>query len=240
MFRATVLWLSLPLFAVAAPVPKRTEADKIEAKFGKVVDPKGDSKFELDGDALKITLPAEEPRGFGYTHDPKGRADKKFDHTPRVEFTASGDFVLTVRVNTPLDEKAVAVSPGKACELGGGIRFTPKSGDWSRFGVMQSVKDRLRSTMFMLDSPGSFTNSGTGTGVSYDGFSGETVWLRATRAGEVVTREASTDGKTWREEKTTTCVLPDETVTISLYALHHSDKAHTVTFDQFRVEKPKK
>ena len=46
----------------AAPVPKSEMRAKIESKFGKMVDPKADSKFELDNDALKITLPAKEDR----------------------------------------------------------------------------------------------------------------------------------------------------------------------------------
>jgi hypothetical protein len=171
MLRSLLPLLSVRLLAVAAPVPKQTEREKIEAKFGKIVDPRGDSKFELDGDALNITLPAGEGRGFGYTKNPKGKADKKFDHTPRVEFTRTGDFVLTVRVNTPLAEGLVATPPDTACQLGGGFRFTPKVGDWSRFGVMQSEVAypkgrRERKTMFPLDAPGCYTNSGNDSGGS--------------------------------------------------------------------------
>lgn len=81
---------------LAAPVPKQSDKQKLEAKFGKIADPKGDSKFTLDGEKLLITLPAKETRSYGHTTDPDDPANQaKFKKTttcPRVEFEASGDF----------------------------------------------------------------------------------------------------------------------------------------------------
>lgn len=237
-----LILLLMPLVAVAAPVPKDGVKAKIEKQYGKMVDPKGDSTFDLDGDKLTITLPAGEPRGFGYVEGLKrGDPDEKFDHTPRVEFTQTGDFTLTVRVHSPLTEDAKPLTPESASELGGGFRFNPKNGSWYRFGVMQSRPGRgKQSTIFPLDTPGVLTNSGSGSGTSYAGLKGETIWLRATRSGEVIKQEASIDGAKWKEYTTTRCVIADDTITVSLYALHHSDTKHTVTFDQLKVETPNK
>jgi hypothetical protein len=245
MTRAVPLLL-VPLVAVAlaAPVPKQTEAQKIEAKFGKIVDPKGDSTFALDGDKLSITLPAGEGRGFRYENNLETPNDlstyKRIDITPRIEFEQKGNFVLTVRVHSPLSEKAEPISKGTKAVLGGGFRFTPKDQRWYRFGIMQMLDRGKMHTGFPLDNPGTLTNSDSGSKFGFEGFEGETVWLRVTRKGETVTREASTDGKEWKEFKSTACEIADETITISLYALHHSDTKHTVTFDEFRIETPKK
>jgi hypothetical protein len=234
MFRVALL-LAFPLVAVAAPVPKQTEKDKIEAKFGKIVDPKGDSKFALDGDALKVTLPAGEERRFGYTEDRK-QGDKRFDHTPEVTFPRTGDFTLVVRIVSPTDDDAKGID-GTAY-AGGGVLVVPKGGEGCRFGVVRDGKNGAKTTTFPVESKGIYTQ-GFGGG-RHKSLNSDTNWLRVTRAGNDLDCDASSDGKEWVDLMLFQNGLKEDAVTVSLYAQHGSDKSHTVTFDQFSVEKPKK
>lgn len=237
MLRSLCPLLLAPLLAVAAPVPKQTEKEKVEAKFGKIVDPKGDSKFELDGDALKITLPAGEERRFGYTEGKNGRADKKFDHTPKVEVSRTDDFVLTVRVTSPVAASADGIGGSKYGYSGGGIMVTPSKGDAYRFGVLRSGNPEREENTFPLESPGTWTQGFAG--VSHKSLTGDTNWLRMKRTGKDLNCEASADGKDWVQLNLYTGAIRDETVTVALYAQHGSDKAHTVMFDEFKIEQPK-
>lgn len=242
MPRSLVLLLLAPLVAIAAPVPKQTEKEKIEAKFGKVVDPKGDSTFALDGDALKITLPAGEERTFGYTGDDIAHPDrskpKKFDIAPRVECTRTGDFTLTVRVKAPLNKDAQRPKGQTWVYAGGGVLLTPKAeGGGCRFGVQRIGEADPRDNLFILDSPRDWSNGLAGKELGK--CKGEANWLRVTRKGESVTFDASADGKDWIILYECPNATPDETITVALYATHCSTKALTVTFDEFKIETPK-
>ena len=57
--RAFLASLFLATVLQAAPVPKPTDRDKVEAKFGKIVDPRKDTDFKMDGDTLVVTLPGK-------------------------------------------------------------------------------------------------------------------------------------------------------------------------------------
>jgi len=106
--RTTFALLLFTPVLLAAPVPKETEKQKIERLYGKMVDPKGDSKFTLDGDKLVVTLPANETRGHDYEGDPR-RGTKgltKITTAPRVGQEVDGDFTATARVTITLDSKA--------------------------------------------------------------------------------------------------------------------------------------
>jgi hypothetical protein len=236
MPRIVVALLFAPLLAVAAPVPKPTEKDKIEAKFGKIVDPKGDSKFALDGDALKITLPAGEERRFGYTEEQKGE-ERRFDHTPKVTFSQTGDFILTVRVVGPTDDEAGGFDGRGSAYAGGGVLVVPKGSEGCRLGMVRGLKKGDKDTTFPFESKGIYTQ-GFGGG-AHKSLTSETNWLRLTRTGKDLICEASADGKEWVPMMTFLSSLGDDTAAVSLYAQHGSDKAHTVTFDQFSVETPK-
>ncbi len=231
-----LLLLPLVAVAVAAPVPKQTEAQKIEAKFGKIVDPKGDSTFALDGDKLTITMPAEEERVFGFGDVRKGEKKKKFDLTPMVEFDHTGDFALTVRVASSFSADAKPVSNGTLVPYsGGGIRITGKDSEWYRFGVCYGGKKH--GVLFPADGPNVWSSGMNG--MSAPSLTGESNWLRLIREGSVLHFKASTDGKKW-------VALgkmggPEaEGVSVALFAHHTSDTKHAVTFDEFKIETPKK
>jgi hypothetical protein len=235
-----LLLLFAPLLAVAAPVPKQELKAKIESKFGKIVDPKADSQFGLDGDALTVTLPAKEDRRFGYVKDAAEKSGlKRFDHTPRVEFARTGDFDLRVRVSFPLSADAETVEGKKDMYTGGGVKLVNKEGKLYWCGAVRRATRPQTHTLIRDGSPGTWSNDFRDTTL-YEAFmSEETVWLRAVRTGDDLTFHASTDGKEWKETAEHRGAFSGDRADLALYAEHYSSKAHTVTFDQFSVEKPK-
>ncbi len=217
-------------------MPKDELKAKIEKKFGTITDPKADSKFDLDGDTLKITMPANEDRRFGYTKDPK-TGNQKFDHTPKVTFPQTADFTLVVRVVSPVDAKSQGIGGFKGGYSGGGVLVAPVKGEPYRFGVLRSSIPNSDGNIFPLESPGTWTQGFAG--VSHKSLTGETTWLRVVRTGKALNCEASADGKEWVQLNVFLGAIPDETVSVARYAQHCSDTTHTVTFDQFSIEKPK-
>jgi hypothetical protein len=245
MTRCAFVLLALAPLAVAAPVPKDTERQKIEKLYGKIVDPKGDSKFELDGSKLKITLPANEVRTFSYTTDPddpnNSKKYKKTNDTPRVEFTAKGDFVLTVRITTPLDADAdPPVGKGEVF-LGGGVQLIPKDEGWVRggYGRMHSPRRGCQNLM-PFEAPNSWGKHGFSTSVVLTNTQPDSFLFRATRQADRVALEVSEDGKSWGESVAIDQHLTSDELTLALFAQHASSKARTVTFSEFEVKPIKK
>lgn len=248
--------LLLPAVALAAPVPKQTEKEKIESKFGKIVDPKGDSKFALDGDKLVVTLPANESRSFGFKDDPDHPNDRtkfeKFNHCPQVEFEAEGDCVITVRVTCPLDPAAGDAADGKGVFgfVGGGILARTKKGDWKSVGICRFTRlDHVPDSKGIVPATRAFLNADGPEYRNSNGYNIPTlgssyvclkpIYLRGVRREGEWTISSSDDGKEWKEVDW----WPDLTeapVKFALYAQHSTDKDHTVTFDEFKVEPIKK
>lgn len=233
------LILLLPAVALAAPVPKQTEKEKIEAKFGKIVDPKGDSKFALDGDALKITLPANETRGHDYEGDPRRRpkALTKTTTAPRVEQEVDGDFTATVRVAITLDPKATPIRDEYQWTfLAGGIEVAWAEHEWySLCACQEAAKGKLEKG-YHEDSPHCFSK-GASALYRLRIELPDVTWVQLKRVSKRIEYLVSTDGKEFRSIVTDPEGLPEGKLTLALSAHHSSDKAHTVTFDEFKVEK---
>jgi len=239
----TLLLLLAPV-ALAAPVPKETEKQKIERLYGKVMDPKGDSKFSLDGDKLTVTLPAKEVRSFDYVGerltDPK--TWKKSSTAPRVDFTASGDFQVTVRATLALDPKAEDIRSGHdEAFVGGGIQLQHGESNWYYLGPAESKSEGKAHRHHSFESPGAYSK-GLGLGIGSEEVKAvaNPSWVRLTRADKGIVFAVSTDGKEFVPLLKHAGAVPDETVHLSLSAHHCSDTAHAVMFDEFKVEAVRK
>ncbi|MEO2090544.1 MAG: DUF1349 domain-containing protein [Gemmataceae bacterium] len=238
MIRCAFTLLAVAPLVVAAPVPKDTERQRIEKLYGKIVDPKGDSKFELDGTKLKITLPANEVRTFSYTVDPddpkNSKKYKKINDTPRVEFTAKGDFVLTVRITAPLNDDA---EPARGDEDRpfhcGGLQIYLPDAEWIRYGFGRTRRERGVEGVLTDDGPRRWVAGGLGSRVPAKDPTADSYIVRATRVGASVTFEASADGKNWDPPHSFGGCLTNDELTLTLFAQHASSKARTVTFSEF-------
>src|SRR3954471_5489577 len=90
MLRLTLLpFLAVPFALTAAPIPYTKEEAQIRASYGVLSDP-NDVAVRLDGNRLRIRLPARSP---GDTPDPPPRPG------PCVWKEVTGDFEVTVRVS---------------------------------------------------------------------------------------------------------------------------------------------
>ena len=238
----TCLFLVVASAALAAPVPKPTEKEKIEARFGKVVDPKGDSKFALDGDKLVITLPANETRGHDYEGDPRHgtKALTKTTTAPRLEREMEGDFTATVRVTIKLDPKAKHIRDKYDWTfLAGGIDVAWAEREWYSLSACQQEEKGKVVKGYHDDTPNSFSKGGSaGLRVRFE--LPDASWVQLKRSGKRIEYSVSTDGREFRSILSNSKDLPEGKLTLSLSAHHSSDKEHTVTFDEFKVEPVKK
>ena len=225
MTRFIPVTLLFAAFAAAAPIPKDTERDRIEARFGKIADPTGDCVFKLDGDTLSVTLPTN--TSFDLCH--------RRDDVPKLLREAAGDFVLTVRIVTDLPKGAKGFK--SVAYIGGGVQLTGKKPDeWAKVVRCVNHFGDNPSGLFAVESPPTATcNDGFGTGYVYPGLDGQSHHLRLTRKGKTLTSEASADGKEWKAILEPTPVPADEKLTVALFALHSSDKARTVTFSEYSI-----
>lgn len=237
-----VTLLLVPALAVAAPVPKVTDTQKIEKLYGKVVDPKGGSKFALDGDKLVITLPANETRSFDYEGGLRGDVKqlKRFTTAPRVERDVEGDFTATVRVTITLDPKVTPIREGYVWSfLCGGIQVSWSDHDWYYLGAMQKLKKgRTLVKCYSFESPGGISKGG-GIQVSNETEPPDAVWIQLKRTGKEVVYSVGPDTKALKVILSHPNGAPEGKLTLALSAHHSSDKPHTVTFDQFKVEAKK-
>lgn len=219
---AWTLFLALPFTAVAAPVPKETEAEKIERLYGKVEDPEKDCTFKLDGNALKITLKG----GKRYDYDMEG----KVKNCPRLTGKeVKGDFVATTLVHAELPDGAKPAE-GDMAEAGVGLILLGEKERFRRVG-MHDFLDAKRMSMAVL-----FGCHGQ-AGVDIKG-SGAGIYVRLTRKGEDVEIHLSTDRQKWVWAMTQGKVK-EEAIRVGVYAFSNTKDDTTVTIDEFSVEQPK-
>lgn len=236
MTRCAFVLLALAPVAVAAPVPKDTERQAIEKRYGKVVDPKGDSKFELDGTKLKITLPANQVRDL----------TQKVDTAPRLTQEVKGDFVLTVRIDVQLDDDALPLDELVEQKIpitavAGGVQLRPADpkAAWFRYGFSRYriAGEKVQSGCPCEIPPKMVAGPFGGCGhLGTDGLTGESLTLKYTRKGADVRVVYTTDSKEWKGGVNSVGFLTDETLSVSLFAQHASTKAHTVTFSEFEIK----
>ena len=225
--------LALALLLPAAPVPKDlTDAGRIEAKFGKVVDPKADSKFILADDRLIVLLPANQTRDLC----------SKAETAPRLVREIDGDFVLTLRVDAELADKAVPVAGSDTAFLGGGVRLAGKDGkQWVRYGYAHTRKKDGEQFMWMpweLLPGAEAAEHGVAKGDRLTGAQvGDRLEIRLTRRGTQLTTEGrgrvSHGG--WFTGRTDWECVPDGPLTVSLFAHHSSDKGGMVVFSNYAL-----
>lgn len=237
MIRSVFALCLVPLAVVAAPVPKETGQQKIEKKYGKIVDPKGDCKFELDGESLKVTLPADKVRDL----------TDKIDTAPRLVQEVSGDFVLTVKVHPDLSADAVAGKDmgGTGGFLGGGLQFKCGEKKWfcqnfSRVTGGGKVFSRMPFQVDGVIAPFDYGCSGSMSGDPLFKTNPDKLYLRCIRRGVDMTIDASVDLKTFTQSGKFSDFLPEDKVRVALFAHHGSNKEQTVTFSELKIELLKK
>jgi regulation of enolase protein 1 (concanavalin A-like superfamily) len=229
MLRVVVILFFLFGSFAAAPPPKEPEAGKLRRLWGETADLDKDCSFSLDGEKLKITVPAKTHVFLASTHDGgRGRPD----NAPRTEQKVSGDFTLTVQLTQtlPTADKAnagtfagagVYVLGGSAC---GTISLHHTAGADGAAGTSQ----------FRL--MGKTTNSSTSDSRGMaKGEADKPITLRLVREGNRIKSSYNTDGKTWKTLWTYEGEFANE-VTVGVYVENTGAKGYEAVFDGFKVD----
>lgn len=231
--KAATLLMLLPLVAVAAPVPKETDAQKLEKAFGKPVDPNKDCEFAFDG--KKLTMKAG--KGDHALHVQQGRMA-----APRTLKEVAGDFVATVKAaaEPPKDAKPALASRNFLFHSQGLLLWIDEK-NYVRFEQARmdplggaEVKHYVNYELF---KDGEWTRSGMWTDGALDATKPTT--FRLTRTGNAVAGSFSQDdGKTWADLPALDLELKDK-VHVGVVTNHNTDAPFTATFENFAVT-PKK
>lgn len=223
--RTLLVVLLLPLFAVAAPVPK---APKLEDVFGKIADPKSDCKFEMsDAAVLTVTVPTTHP-----AREPNSQSTIP----PQLGKVVKGDFVLTVRVAHKLPKGADKQGKVSGPAVMAGVSVV--SADDPKNGVTAGILRRSKGDEWPVSLFASFRSNRT-SGVSEQPWrvgTADALYLRVTRKGDTIDADMSRDGTKWTTVKSTTLTdLPDE-LTVGPVAFGCIDQEFSATFDQYEIK----
>lgn len=125
--------------------------------------------------------------------------------------------------------------------VSGGIQVMCGKDDWISFGPAQSAFGGKVSKDYTFEMPGAFSE-GLGTTVNEPTPMPDEVWLKLMRVRNTLNFSTSTDdGATYSVRFSSANGPKDDTLRLALVAQHSSNTAHTISFDQFKVEamKPK-
>jgi regulation of enolase protein 1 (concanavalin A-like superfamily) len=222
MLRLLLPALALATTALAAPVPKETDAGRMTRIYGTVHDPKKDSTFRPVGTALEIAVPNEQRL--------LGPWCQVFN-APRVWREVRGDFTVTVRVSFPIRPKLPARHAEVAeARAGGGLVV------WIDDGNFLTV---TRDEREYKSEPGEFfrteVNNEARAG-SYSEYSepGRTGYLRVYRKGNVFESRYSTDGKKWKLLRQYELEWADE-VKVGVVAENSFNAPFEILFDEYAL-----
>lgn len=205
------------LVAVAAPVPKEADNEKVKRLFGTIEDPDKDCRFAIVKDRLELTMKG----GKQYDYF------EKLKNCPRILKDVKGDFVATVRAFAVLPEKAQAAQ-GQQAEVGAGLIVLDENGRDYRSGMHDF---RGKDRHLMLTIPGSHGPAGLQIKQPGNG-----VFTRFTRKGDSLALAVSGDGKMWNEILSMSRLKLGESLRVGVYAFSNSKDDTMVTFDQFSIE----
>jgi hypothetical protein len=227
--RRSLLLLLLPLAAVAAPVPKETEAAKMKRLFGEVADAKKGYDFALDGDKLMLTMAA-------------GASDHLQDNTPRIGREVSGDFEATVVVTLAPPMKNIE-DAGKLPYLAAGLavwgdkrQVVKRQRLFSSLGRGRKAAnaDGWESAILHWDYSKEDDQQYGGHAFDNQFQTCDRRHLRIRREGGKLDYADSMDGKTWKRWAAIRIELPDD-VHVGVVGLNTTSAECTATFSDFTV-----
>lgn len=224
--------LALPLLAVAAPIPKETDAEKLAKLFGTPVDPLKDCKFTLDG--TKLTLTA----GKG-DHDLAVEAKEM--NAPRVVKEIEGDFSVSVKVSGEYPKGAKGATEKRTIVFyGAGILVWEDEKNYVR--LEKAYIDSLNGTpvncygSWELRAGGEWVRRGTNEDFKMD--AKDPAYLKLARKGNKFTAAISTDGKKWTELEEIEAEMGKK-VKIGVCAVHICDTGFDTVFEDYQLKADK-
>jgi hypothetical protein len=218
----------LSALAVAAPVPKEREADKIARMFGAPADPDKDCKFEL-GEGGKLVIRA--PAAVHVLNPAAGGVN-----APRVVRTVEGDFTATVRIRmVPTREPQAGPANGQPMFLAGMTLGQDDATLLSHARTVQTQGNEVKRAGLHLEWVGGQQRFSASSGGG--AFDPETTYLRITRTGPTIKLAASADGKGWHEFNGPVVSYPAK-AKIGLFVANPSGEPFAAEFDQLTIAAP--
>ena len=228
MIRCTILVMLLIVSpALAEPIPKESEASKLKRVWGELVDSGGGAKVKLEGDKLRMTLPA----GDRVVYNQRNNSH----HAPYMMKTIRGDFVATVTVHRHSPPAEPGVGDRQNPLVASGLIAVFDANTVTSYCRALSAGNstyQFRST-FRYTNGSSMTSGGGGSPKNRNA---ESARLRLSRKGESVKYEYSyDDGKTWQAFTAQTHVTNDE-AKVGVYAEHTVDAVTDAYFEGFELK----
>jgi regulation of enolase protein 1 (concanavalin A-like superfamily) len=229
MRRALPLLLALPLLAVAAPVPKETDAEKLARLFGTPIDPLKDCKFTLAEGKLTVTA------GKG-DHDLAVEAKEM--NAPRVLKEIEGDFTVSVKVSGDYPKGAKGANEKRTIVFyGAGLLVWEDEKNYVR--LERAYVDRLDGTptytygSWELRAGGEWVRQGTQEDFPMTG--SDPAWFKLSRKGNTFTAAISKDGKEWKELEAIDAEMGKK-VKVGVCAVHICDTAFDTAFENYELK----
>ena len=241
--RTMIAVLLLTTVAQAAPVPKLTAKEKVEAKFGgKIVAPKGDTDFKMDGDTLVVTLPAKQVCEIR-TESERFLNFRIKDNCPEVRLKEmTGDFEIEYKVTVKLSPAAKAASKSNLSVFSGaGTRFDFKDDETFAIAMWNyrsgDPDAKPRPGLSQVSTCNTFGFRGASRCEAHNGFR-EADWKIRIRFQETKVRYYCDFGKVGEQKFSAQDHEYDNTVPVkvALIFLHASDTAHEVRIDDFKIK----
>jgi len=179
--------LLLPLPTWSAPLPKQTDLERIQRRFGTPADPDNDCQFDLvDGQSLRIHVP-------GRAHSLHLTPEKP--NAPRIVRTVAGDFELQLRVKLGYQQETAADLTDWPAMVGAGLFI--QDGMQSLVEI-RHLHERLGKFPWRISCEYDLR----GPGIDQGGSSPrpvdmKPVYLRISRQGDRIAADWSQDGRRW-------------------------------------------
>ncbi len=232
MRRVLPLLVALPLLAVAAPIPKETDAQKLARLFGTPVDPAKDCKFTLDGDKLTVTA------GKG-DHDLSVQSNEM--NAPRVLKEIEGDFEMKVKVSATYPKGAKGASEKRTLVFyGAGLLVWDDEKNYVR--LEKAYVDRLDGTptytygSWELFAGGEWKRQGMQSDFTFE--TNDTAHFKLSRKGSVFSAAISKDGKEWKELDPIEAEMGKK-LKVGVCAVHICDTAFDAVFESYELKATK-
>jgi hypothetical protein len=224
-------------FALAAsPVSKEDDATRLRRLYGTPVDPDKDCTIDLNGDALRITIPATRH----VIEDPPHKQPVRIN-APHTWTEVTGDFTATVQVSFPI-RPAAPPGDNRTADANAGLIAMSENEVvlvMRRESTFPKPVPNPQQEDFHFDR---ITHKGRymTSAAAADGAGGG-AYLRLTRDGKVVTAFWGRDGKKWHEfSRRDYQVGWGKTVRVGVVAENEYEAPFAATFGRFRITQPGK
>ncbi len=213
--------IAISAIALAAPVPKPTDEEKLKLDWGKVVDGAGDCKVRVVKDQLVMTTPG----GI------RSEVTKDGQFRPlRIEREIEGDFRIEVKMIRTTEPSHTAAKSSTDARITSGL-FVSSPQMTVMFGRQLRADQDMGKEYFDHSIWHQYGGSGSRIAGSK---AAEEVFVRYTRKGTKCLLAHSLDGVAWTESASPKVALPDR-VTVGVYLWHDVDQPCEAVFERFKL-----